>query len=365
VVDQAQQSGIVITGIGAVSAGGPTVAETCATIRSGIAAIAQSEEFTVADPQGHKLPALCGAAIGITDGQRRFPRHLRMAAPACAEALNAAGLDPKLVARSGFYLCLQERDRPGMDNRPEQILLSKLGGVLGLADLEKRGKVYCAGHAGAFIALEQAVLDLAAGKYASAVIGAVDTYLDEITLEWLLDCKRLKTSTTDRGFLPGEGAAFIVIESARAATTRRKPAVAVLYGPATAVEANSIYDDTPCQGVGLSECIGKTLAQAPELGKKTGLIVCDLNGERYRSLEWGLAAPRALAGIALDPPLVHPTDSIGDTGAASAAINICYAATALARGFAGTADILIWGSSDDGERGSVYMTRAAAAPGSK
>lgn len=357
---QPEQSGIVITGMGAVSAGGLTVAETCATIRSGIAVIAESAEFTVADVHGHSTPALCGAAIGVTDGQRRFPRHLRMAVPACAEALQAARVDPKLVARTGFYLCLQEGGRPGMDNRPEQILLSKLGGALGIGDLSKRGSIYSAGHAGAFIAIRQAVLDLASGKYACAVIGAVDTYLDDETLDWLLASKRLKTSTSTRGFLPGEAAAFIVIEPTRGAMARKVPSIVALHGPATTMEQRSVYDDAPCQGVGLGDCIRQTLAQAPNAGKQTGLIVCDLNGERYRSLEWGLAAPRALAGVTLDPPLAHPAESIGDTGAASAAINLCYAATALARGFAGTADILVWGSSDDGERGSVYMTSAAA-----
>jgi len=353
---KAEKFVVAITGMGIVSPGGHSCAESCATINSGLSRIAESGELKVVDSKGHSVPALCGSVTGVTDGQRRFLRLLRMAVPACAESLENAGLDQSLIASSGLIVCLQEVDRPGMDNRAEESIVDKLGAALDLEGIEARSSVRTEGHAGVFGALQDAFQHLHAGTYSAVIVGAVDTYLDEITLDWLLACKRLKTTDSTRGFLPGEGAAFFVVERVQSAKGRGATAMATLIGPSTAMEPNSMYDDSPCKGDGLSICIQNTLAMVGEEATNTGMIVCDLNGERYRSLEWGLTAPRALVENQIDPLLVHSADCIGDTGAASSAINICYAGLALAKGFAAGGNILVWGSSDDGERGSVFLT---------
>lgn len=55
--------------------------------------------------------------------------------------------------------------------------------------------------------------------------------------------------------------------------------------------------------------------------------------------------------------LWHPADSIGDTGAASAAISIAAGARALARGYARTDDALVFASSEAGLRGTVFLRK--------
>ncbi len=348
---------VAIAAMGMVSPGGHSVDQTCATINSGISRINESAEFIIPNLNGERAPVLCGSVIGITDGQRRFLRHLRMAVPACHEALDQSGLSATDIQQSGLYLCLQEIDRPGMDNRPEQILAYRLSELLKLGDLYNRTQVFNKGHASVFYALEIAINDIVAGKYKYAIIGAIDTYLDEITLEWLQDVKRLKTNdNAKKGFIPGECAAFIVLGKESDLIKQNLTPLARLQGLATAMEPNSIYHDTPCQGEGLSTSIQSTIANLNGGEIHTGMVVCDLNGERYRSLEWGLALPRAMNNAHPNMNVVHPADCIGDLGAASGVVNICYAAVAIRKHYTTFTNALVWGSSDDGERGSVYVS---------
>ena len=349
------ESNVVISSLGMVSPCGHNVDQSCATVRAGISRLSESSEFLIANQKGHRAPVLCGVVAGITNGQRRFLRHLRMAIPACKEALEKSAITQEGLTQSGLYLCLQEVDRPGMDNRPEQILAKRLARELNLGDLASRTQVFNMGHAGVFYALQMAIRDLVNGKYNYAIIGAVDTYLDEITLEWLQDMKRIKTDDNNKGFIPGEAAGFLVLERQETATRRGIKSLARLQAPSTATEPNSIYHDDPCQGQGLSTCIQNTFSVLEDGGRQTGLVVCDLNGERYRSLEWGLALPRSLSNVQVDIHVVHPADCMGDTGAASGIANICYTTMMINKNYTGLLNGLVWGSSDDGERGSVYL----------
>ena len=349
---------IVVSGMGVVSGGGYSVEQNFATILTGISPMTESEEFSIVDSQGLKLSPTCGAAVGVTDGQRRFLRHVRLARFACEQALEDAEIDRGRLDRTHLYLCLQEPQRPGMDDRPQQLLARYLAKDLGLGDLPRRTRTISIGHAGMYWSIKAAMGELASGACQIAIIGAVDTYLDRITLQWLFNEKRLKSPGRAGGFNPSEAAGFIVLERADSASGRGAVFNAELMSPATAIEANSMYADTPCTGEGLSLCIRETLAVLERNGKNVGQVVCDLNGERYRAGEWGYAIPRAMGAIQNPYDVVHPADCLGDAGAASAAINLCYAVMALREGRVAGNTVLLWGSSDDGERGSVLMQAA-------
>jgi 3-oxoacyl-[acyl-carrier-protein] synthase-1 len=346
---------IVVTGRGMVTPVGHKTAQTCASIRAGITRLFESEEFRIPDERGSLTPVVCGAVSGITDGHRRYLRILRMAVPAFVEALSEANISDTELEDSGLYLCLSEQDRPGMDNRAEQNLAVHMSRYIGIGNMSARTQIFNLGHAGMFFALEQAFKDILNGKYHRAIIGAVDTYLDEVTLKFLLDFDRLKTETNNKGFIPGEGAAFVVLETKQNATRRNVRSLARVEGACTTLEENTLYEDEPCKGDGLSKSIQGTLASLTDEGKLTGLVISDLNGERYRSLEWGLAMPRVLSNNQLSIAVWHTADCLGDAGAAVGTVNLCLGVTALDKGYAKTKNILLWGSSDYGDRGSAYL----------
>ena len=51
----------------------------------------------------------------------------------------------------------------------------------------------------------------------------------------------------------------------------------------------------------------------------------------------------------------NPADCIGDTGAASGAIMLAWAAWALRKGYTGVGNALVWGASDEGAREAVML----------
>jgi 3-oxoacyl-[acyl-carrier-protein] synthase-1 len=351
----------VVTAVGMVTPVGHTAKESCASITAGLSRITESPEFRVPDEKGHLVPAKCASVSGITDGQRRFLRHYRMAVRAFTEAIGAANLEEFGLADCGIYLCICESERIKVDSRIQDELILRICKAVDVPDLTSRTQVFSLGHAAVFQALQDAIAHLMRGRIRYAIIGAVDTYLDEATLHWLADINRLKTDRTVNGIIPGEGAAFIVIENKEAAVARGASLLARLDGMATAMEANNIYTDTPCRGDGLTMSLQHTLALLPDRGIDTSVVVCDLNGERYRATEWGLTLSRALGTIRRSPAVWHPASSIGDTGAAAGAINLAFGAVVVAKGYVRPEQVLVWGSSDEGLRGSVYLRPGEAA----
>src|SRR5262249_12149997 len=98
-------------------------------------------------------------------------------------------------------------------------------------------------------------------------------------------------------------------------------------------------------------------AVAPNVTDLDLLIISDLNGERQRAYEWMFASVRA--------PFYHhttphwlPSQSIGDAGAVSGAVNCAWAVTALRRGYAQVNEALVWGASDEGAREAIVFKRA-------
>jgi 3-oxoacyl-[acyl-carrier-protein] synthase-1 len=347
-----------ITAVGMVTPVGHTARDACASLNAGLSRLAESSEFRVPDQKDHLVPAVCAAATGVTDGHRRFLRQYRMAVRAFREAVATANLTEQDVSESLICLCICESERIKIDSRIENQLMRRISNALDLPDLTPRTHVFPLGHAGVFHALQEAVGFLAQGRVRQVIVGAVDTYLDEATLDWLADINRLKTDRTVIGMIPGEGAAFLVVENLSAAVARGARPLARVEGVATAMEVNGIYSETPCRGDGLTQALQQTLAGQADQGHDTAVVICDLNGERYRALEWGLAMGRALGAVRRAPRVWHPATSIGDSGAAAGAINVAFGAVAIERGYVHPRRVLIWGSSDDGQRGSAYLRAA-------
>lgn len=350
---------IILSGVAVVSPVGHSAAVTYTSVRAGLARIAQSADLKIRDEKGRLMWVTCAAVTGITDGHRRYLRHFRMAVRAFAEVLTHARLDDRLLEDTILHLVLAEPERPGMDDRVENDLVRKMSRTLELADLSSRTTITSTGHAGVFEAVQAAANAIAAGQCSRVIIGAVDSYLDELTLEWLKDTGRLKTDDNPKGFVPGEGASFLVLERQSSAMARKGRMLARLVGIGNAMEPNSIYENAASTGNGLTDAI-RSVLKAADNTSSVSLTVCDLNGERYRANEWGLAMSRSFGSGLPSARLWHPADCFGDCGAATGAVNLVFGALALARHNLPDGQVLTWGASDDGQRGAALL---AAVPG--
>lgn len=204
------------------------------------------------------------------------------------------------------------------------------------------------GHAGGAQALARAAADLAAGRVDLAVVGGVESWLDEDTLQWLLDTGRLKCDAIPAGFQPGEAASLLALR--RASGDERQARL----GPvALAQEPRAAYSGLPSFGEGSSAAIAAVLAD-PE---RPAWLVADLNGETHRAHEWGNALVRLRAGrSAFDAPVVWtPAAAFGDVGSASVPVAVCVALRAGARRAAPAPRAIVCAASDGPVRAAVAL----------
>jgi 3-oxoacyl-[acyl-carrier-protein] synthase-1 len=347
---------IVVSAVGMVSPVGHSAAVTFASVKAGLARIAESPELRIRDDRGKLMTVTCAAVTGITDGHRRYLRLFRLAVRALSQTLKSAALDHVDLDRATMHLVLAEPGRPGMDHRVEQDLARKMLLALGL-EAPLHTIVTTEGHAGIFEALGSAMSSIASGSTDRAIVGAVDGYLDELTLQWLKDTERLKSEDNPKGFVPGEAAGFLMLERQSAVAARGGRGLARLAGTGYALESHSIYDKTPSTGAGLTGAIRSALTASGE-EPPLSLVVCDLNGERYRANEWGLVLSRAFESNQAPESLWHPADCVGDCGAAAGILNTVVATLAVAQDRSRNDSALVWGASDDGQRGAAMLSAA-------
>lgn len=214
------------------------------------------------------------------------------------------------------------------------------------------------GHTAGLMALDSACAFLRSGQAELAVVAGVDSYLSLETLEWLDRNRQLATSYHRGAFFPGEGASAFVVASDFAVQTYQLDSLAIVRAIGTATESKRIKTDAVCLGEGLTECIRKAAMPLQLPKEQIEGIICDINGERYRSEEWGFAMLR------LPETFVDPTDydipasCWGDMGAASGALFVTLAVTAGKRGWAKGTRYMIWNSSEGGQRVAALLQLA-------
>ncbi len=330
-----------IVALGMVTPLGHGADASAAALRAGLTRFAELPEIEI------EGAPIVGAPIrSLTDGLVGLERFASLAAAALRDLLDRASLDERALASTRLYLAL-----PNDGLAP---VAARIADQCGVSALAKRSQVFPAGHAGAIAALAQAMKDLARGG--RAIVGGVDSLLDPATVTAYHQRGRLKHGDRPTGLMPGEAAAFFLIEPLPQA---KAPSIlATIEAPATATERVTIDGEGVCDASGLTEACRRTLGALSDGGKSLGLLVADLNGEAYRSEEYAYLIARALCDVVETPyRLWHPADSIGDTGAASAAISICAAARALQRGYARTSDVLVLASSEGGLRGTAILRK--------
>lgn len=368
---------VAITGLGMVSPVGLCVASSCAAFRAGVPGIAEVRGRLFDNESDDPVPALGGRvplewfeggpvedeypgheAFGlplppashlyIEDGAARVTE---LAGIAAEEAWHDARLDRGANGPLGLYLGIAEGDdAAGMAEHLADRLRARF-------ELQRADRL---GRAAGLAALHRAARHVREGRVAAALVGGVDSLVRPEALTRLADAGHLRTDDNPQGVLPGEAAAFVVLER------EPQPGVEVagwLLGSEVADEPTVGTGDAN-EGVGLTRAIRGARAAAGGRPEHFPRVVCDLNGDRYRALEWMYALVRALQGLEPAPggpansDRWHPADCTGDTGAASGIVNVVWGLTAMRRGYAHTAESLVWGASDGPLRAAALLGAA-------
>ena len=307
----------IVSCISLVSPVGYSAAATCAALRAGIAAF---EELDYRDSFAMPIRGACVEAIARS---RRGRERLKMLARLVIESIEPHAAAALPWAQMPLILCTRERDTPG----------ARLNGILnGLrfpdgSELTQRRTAHIpAGQPAAFAALMQARKMLSDGESACLVL-AIDSLIDARTLAWIDDHKRLKTSETTDGLIPGEAACLAVV-SRRPLTPRH----VVLRGLALAVETATAIDEKPFRADGLTAALNAALAEARTEMHEVAFRLSDVAGKSYAFEELVLAQMRNMRQTRPEQPVWHAGDCIGDTGAAAGLIQFAWAEEAFGRG---------------------------------
>jgi 3-oxoacyl-[acyl-carrier-protein] synthase-1 len=162
------------------------------------------------------------------------------------------------------------------------------------------------------------------------------------------------------GFVPGEGAAFLLLASRRAAAAEGLKPLAAGSAVAEGAEEGHLYSQQTYRGDGLAATLQQLFREAG--GAPVREIYSSMNGESHWAREWGVAYLRNRAAFDPGHGMHHPADCFGDTGAACGPLLVGLAAVGLARGYR-RSPCLVYASSDRGARAAVLVSAASGRAG--
>jgi 3-oxoacyl-[acyl-carrier-protein] synthase-1 len=306
--------------------------------------------------------AIGGQITGLTDGYTGHARWLKMLRLAIADAKDSFRFLQELTEESwrrcAVMLLLPDltTDRYLFDSasNPEELkshfikpVLQFVHPALNASDAE----VLIEGHTGLAAALKRAPEILASKSSERLLILAVDSYIDHPSIHWLAANDRLKSAEMPAGLIPGEAAAILYLEPIKGSVSNRDATARIGHVALETAPVDDILSERD-HGRAIAKCISTSLA---DKGEFTGDIYSDVNGEPWRSYEFGAAQSLAPQWFR-NSRQIFPAVSLGDTGAVSATIATIIAARARTRGYARGEEALVVSQSDDGNVGAFLVS---------
>lgn len=349
---------VVVVGVGMMTAVGLSAVETAASVRTGTMRFTETsirdhrfEPFTLAEVPEDGLPALEEGLAGTLGMTSREMRMLRLGALPLGECLQR--FKPN-AQRPALFLALPETTT----TRPlDRILFlerfaQQCSGAFDVA----RSDATHMGRAGGLAAIGRAVETIASGLASFALAGGIDSYRDLYVLGTLDMEKRVKSSSHLDGFIPGEGAGFVLLASRAAAAGAGLRPLASISPVALGIEEGHLYSEKPYRGDGLASVIER-LVQSGEVSAPFQEVYSSMNGESHWAKEWGVGYIRNKPAFLPEHGMHHPADCFGDTGAACGPLMVGLAALGVSGGYR-RGPGLVYCSSDSGPRAAATVMTA-------
>ncbi|MDM0117231.1 hypothetical protein QTI66_34490 [Variovorax sp. J22R133] len=278
---------------------------------------------------------------------RGIVKLAKMAAMAIAEALE--GVPQGQWERIPLILCVAESDRPGRTSGLDEELLLRIQEELG-TDFARGSCIVAQGRVGVAIALARARELKRASNAPRVLVAAVDSLLSWSTLSQYEQRDRLLSDDNSNGFMPGEAAGALLIDTAQA-----HPGGLQCRGIGFGHEPAPIDSKEPLRGEGLAQAIKAALADAGSLMHDCDFRITDISGEQYYFKEAALALSRTLRQRKAEFDIWHPAECTGETGAAVGAAIMAEAIFACEKRYARGPNILVHLSNDSGHRAALCL----------
>ena len=350
---------VVVTGVGAVTPVGETAELTWDALLAGESGVGRIQQF---DPTEYDLRATTACEIdapldppeGVDD--RSAGRAATVGLLAALEAVDDAGFDsddpdwtPDRVATSvgcalGGVPEMERQIRSG--GRPDpRFLLSYLSSLIGghlsrLVDARGQARTSAGACAAGAHAIADAVDDIRLGRADVAVAGGAEAAISPTSVGGFGAMRALSARTenpaaasrpfdADRdGFVLGEGAGMLVLETRERARKRGAPVYAEVTG--TSLSADAHHPTRPAEGgTGLKRAVERALADA---NRRPAAI--DHVNAHGTSTQAGDAAEAAALNAVFEgcPPVTSVKGQLGHALGAAPAIEAVVVAKTLATG---------------------------------
>lgn len=291
-----------------------------------------------------KADWLLGCPVPIDGSPRGREKLIKMAAGAIEQAMLGAGSTPS--SQIPLLLCLSETGRPGRFPWLDKTFLHDLQQRVGL--FHDSSEVITDGRVGGVHALSKA-RDLLDGGRPLCVVAGVDTLLVSETLAALEQDHRVLTNDNSNGFIPGEAASAVLLGPGETGDP------VLCQGIGLGTEPATLSTDEPLRGHGLSEAIRNAFSDAGLSYAKVHLRITDANGEQRAFKEAALAMARTLRTRKEEFDIWHPSDCIGEVGAAIVPIVLGIALAGTRKGYLPGSGVLCHFGNDDHRRGSLVL----------
>jgi len=315
----------------------------CAAIRG---AIDNFQQTCFRDRSGEWI---MGCEVPLEYPWRGEKKLLMMAARAIGECLK--GFDQATCEATPLLLCLAETDRHGRIIADDALFLEALQDELGFS-FHAQSAVIAQGHVSTAVALHRARQLIGESAATQVVVAASDSLLAGAALA---DCEsrdRLLTSENSDGFIPGEGAAAVLVEPLRAQPWGQL----VCRGIGFAVEKAHIDSEEPLRADGLTAAIKQSLQDAACNESILDFKIIDASGGQYAFKEATLAFGRIDRTKRTEFDVWHPADCIGEVGAPVGLAMITLLKTACEKAYAKGSSVLLHLGNDDGKRASMIFS---------
>lgn len=253
---------------------------------------------------------------------------------------------------------LPDESRPGLDPRLRVELLAGLAARARAPIDHARSSLVFGCRGGGVLAFEEAIKRLKGGEADAIAVGGVDSYFDPDTLEHLDEEMRLHSLEAENGFIPGEGAAFVLLTTSRFAGSLAP--FATIKGIGAALEPRPFGSSEPNLGLGITSAVKRALTSASAADRSIDWVLTDVANERHRVEEWAFAEARHHAAFAPSLARDQPLLVTGEVGSASAAMLVVIASTRWQTRCSGGDRALIAVHSDGPERGAMIIDQEAS-----
>lgn len=334
---------VEVVAVGARTPVGLNAESSSAAVRAGIVRL---KEYPWIDPSG--APVVVAADAQLDPKIEGRDRLLPLIEHVLAEVDTKLGPPARTSSALRVLLALPEA-RPGFTDRDaiwiSEMVRSRFRPPRSKVNVElAEGR----GHAAVIGAVETAMCS--GDRESIFLIVGADSHHHPDTFTWLEGERRFAQPDVRNGFAPGEGAGCLAIAAEELIRRLHIPSLAVIRGARTARETLLRGSETGSFGAAMTQA----LQQLQLADQSIDDIYLDLNGERYRSEEWGFVAlrsPRLWKSL----NYIAPADSWGDVGAAFAALAGVLAVRSFARRYASGPRALILAASDGGLRGAMVL----------